>query len=961
MRFFLAVPTDLQPERESVRRVVERLNAERGDDPIEIVDWHTLVAPFANLTESVAFRNLEVGPDDIFLGMSWLAFDGDDRPPVTGTGSDGDGDEENGDVGCTERDLELAYAFWKTLPRPRAIFARCLRPPASLAEIDSRAFDRLSLFYRRFDQPEKNPFSYLAFDRAEDLEKKLDTELREVIARETPKKEEAPSERPRSELRGSTQFEKKMEPGKAYEVSFLGLEIDGWDQIVEKHGEEKDALQTLASSFLELVRSTARNYGGEVFSWSVHGGLLIFWTRRSVDHAVMTGLKVLHNLPVFNLDPQQNPLGEDVSVRAAAQFATIVFQLPIEEISAREMKFLGALLEQNTDGDELTITRAVQERIDERLRPHFQSKERFEGEMIHSCQLPSARQDTERADVEDSVERMRRQTSLAGGLLQTSASGLDGAAADSLASAVDEAYSVLNKFCAAYSSIDRDWSPQFFARLAEAAATLRREEGNLWRRLRERSGEAGLPANIDRRLGALAQAASRRRSRSVVLLEKLEERCRTLAEGSEPKAPAPRRDLEKDLLDAIDAFVKADDLDEETRLTELLLHHKKGLLAYVAERANDGERHARLMKKLWESADLALLDDLYSIRGHRRRDEARIFDVMVRPEVAHSRFQVVRDLLDAEERPDEVALGRRFEALGAKATAQDLQVVWRCLILGHADEKMRQVSAAKLSPHSMWRVVSHPSIPINAIHALGERMSKSEGDDAKKIYFDCTRSRIEQAVESFRTREELETLTKLILLYLNFSFLVETGYFERFDDLLGKFLGHAQSMGMQIDYFENLRRTLEKARVDAGEKGPAKPPAGIKSLPLTIQRRLAGESRYIYWFVTHPDPRIACETLRHIGLVHVERVLRLREINSSVLLAILRRSELFTRSQAILAALNHPKCTQEFANKYVPTLARSRQSRQALEKVAQNPSASPVVRSTAKRALENVAKRTRRA
>jgi hypothetical protein len=167
-------------------------------------------------------------------------------------------------------------------------------------------------------------------------------------------------------------------------------------------------------------------------------------------------------------------------------------------------------------------------------------------------------------------------------------------------------------------------------------------------------------------------------------------------------------------------------------------------------------------------------------------------------------------------------------------------------------------------------------------------------------------------------------------------------------------------MGMKVDYFERLRETLEAARKNAGEKGNSKPPAGIKSLPLTIQRRLAGEARYIYWFVTHPDPRIACETLRHIGLVHVERVLRLREINGVVLSTILRKPELFTRQQAVLAALNHPKCSQEFANKYIPTMIRSRQGRTALEKIAQNPSASPVVRSTAKRAIDNAARRTMR-
>ncbi len=142
----------------------------------------------------------------------------------------------------------------------------------------------------------------------------------------------------------------------------------------------------------------------------------------------------------------------------------------------------------------------------------------------------------------------------------------------------------------------------------------------------------------------------------------------------------------------------------------------------------------------------------------------------------------------------------------------------------------------------------------------------------------------------------------------------------------------------------------------AGELGPSKPPAGIKNLPLTLQRRLAGEARYIYWFVTHPDPRIACETLRHIGLMHVERVLRLREVNATVLQALLRKPELFTRSQALIAALNHPKCTQEFATKYISSLVRSRQGREALDGIAQNSSANPVVRAAAKRAMAGAAK-----
>ena len=950
MRLFLAIPQDLEAERQIAHQVVAGLNAQSGlpqGDPnhIQVVDWHRTAAPLTSLPESVAFRNLDIQEDDLFVGFTWLRFDDDER-----------GQSQRSL--CSEREMELAYSYWKSMRRPRALFVRCLRLPTSLKDIDARRFDRVCLFYNRFDSPEKNRFSYQEFEDTGALEQLLEKEIRTLVAEDRPA---APATRTRAQLRGTTQFEKKMEPGKAYEVTFLSFEIADWNSLVQEHEADKAKLQILAGALLELVRGTSKAYGGEVFSWSAKGGLMIFWAKRSFDHAIMSGLKVLHNLPVFNLDPQQNPLGRNVGLRVAAHDAVIVFQLPIEEISSSDINFVVSLQAENTSPDELSITRRLLDRIDERLRPHFKFKGRFDREPIYSCKLPSSEKDTASADLDEHLGLVKRQTSLAMGLLQGPASGLDVSAADSLATAVDETYAALQKFCLAFSSVDRSWAPGFFHQLLSATSSLRREEETLWGKLRQRIAENNMDAGTIRRLQALAQAASRRRARPVVMLEKLEDRCRILAAGAEPTpSPEQAREQAEDLLKQIDRLVKADELDSETALTELLMHHKKGFLDYILEQAQDGERHQRLTRKLWETADLALLDDLYSIRGHRRADEPRIFDVLVQPQVGQARFQVVRILLETEDKPEEVTIGHYFERFNLRPAAQDLQVIWRCLVLGHPEEKVRSFSALKLSQSSMWQVISHPSIPIASILAIGERMSKLEGEDAKKIFFDCIRSRVEQAVEGFRSREELNILTKLILQMLGFSFLVETGYFERFDDLLRKFLNRAQAMGMQVEYFEKLRKTLEQARQEHGDKGPAKPPTGIKSLPLTIQRRLAGEARYIYWFVTHPDPRIACETLRHIGLMHVERVLRLREINSTVLLTILRKPELFTRQQAILAALNHPKCTQEFANKYISNMTRSRQGRQALEKIAQNPSASPVVRSTAKRAIDNAARRGRR-
>ncbi|MEO1367260.1 MAG: hypothetical protein AAFX50_08780, partial [Acidobacteriota bacterium] len=415
MRLFIATPSDQSAERQRIEALAERVNQQSKAQPgearhLEVVDWHRTVGGLTSLPETVAFRNLDVDEDDIFVGTGWLGFD--------------EAEAADGATACTERDVELAYNYWKTLRRPRAFFMRCMRLPASLDDIDSRRFDRLTHFYQRFDSPEKNRFGFHRFQGTEQLESLLIGELEAMAEDKAPPPPPPPADEPRSELRGGTQFERKMEPGKAYEVTFLSLEVGNWGALGQLDG-AADQMRILAASFLELARSTAKTYGGEVFSWSPRGGLVMFWAKRSYDHAIMTGLKVLHNLPVFNLDLEQNPLETDVEIRVAAHDAVVVFQLPIEEISSPDITYVGELQSQNTEGGELTITRRLLERIDERLRPHFKFKGRFEREPIYSCKLPSTGAKAQQANLDEVITRFKRHASLASGLLQGPASGLD--------------------------------------------------------------------------------------------------------------------------------------------------------------------------------------------------------------------------------------------------------------------------------------------------------------------------------------------------------------------------------------------------------------------------------------------------------------------------------------------------------------------------------------------------------
>ncbi|MEM7350653.1 MAG: hypothetical protein AAF657_07590 [Acidobacteriota bacterium] len=949
MKIFLASPRDVSNYKEAAKRVADRLNQENGaklDSKLflEVVDWSNHLAPLMSLPESAVLEEVEIAPHDVFLGIAWLGFDS----------LDAEGSSRNGDDfgPSTERNFELAYKYWQAKQAGVCLLYRCMRLPEKLTDINGKAFDRVSQFFSRFSLGGQNPVPYSEFSSATDLEEQLASRLGEILGKlRGSKKAAAPPQAAakvqRQPAADAPEFEKRMQPGKAYEVSFLSIEIINDPAIAAAAKQRPEDVETLNRSFKELVAGTGSSYGGEIFDWSGSGGLLIFWSNRSYDHAIMTGLKVLHSLPVFNLDPKQNPIASTVKIRAAAHDAVIIFQLPSSDISSDDLDFVGELQRKNTDPGELSITRRLLERVDDRLKPHFKYKERFEGEPVYVCRLPSAEGEPQQADLDEFTRKLAVQTAKVREALSRPNSELDVSDLEGMSTAIDATYSILNKYCSSFSNLDREWPSEFFQELATSTQRMTQEEAELWQTLRKSYVSGTFSAGKARKLEAIVQTASRRRSRPVVILDKLEQRCRALAGDNGSEVAVEPSAVDKDLIKKIEALIRADALDSEIALTELLLNRKTSFLEYITAHSSD-ERHGPLLGKLWETADLALLDDLYSIRGRQRANEAKIYDALTGETVKDPRFRIIVKALQQTSPLTDESLAADFQHLGVRASAADLQIVWRCLVLGHRDVAVRHAAAMKMAPSSMWQAVSLPNVPVASLYAIGERVKKSGNEDAEKIFFDCIRAQLDQAVETFRTREEVSILTKLIMVLLDFPFLVETGYFERFDDILRKFLERSQKAGVKVDYFESLRKTLEETRKTA-DKTPSKPPAGIKKLPLTIQRRLAGEARYVYWFVSHPDQRIACETLRHVGLMNVERVLRLREVNSSVLNALLKKPELFTRSAPLVAALNHPKCTQNFASRYLATMARSRQGLQELQKIANNPSANPVVRSAAKR------------
>ncbi len=122
-KLFVASPSDVTSERDSLAKVVEEVNLTHGRPlgyTIELLRWETHAAPSAGRGQGVI--NKLIGKYDIFVGIMWRRFG-------TPTGVAGSG---------TEEEFRIAYRAWKKNPSMLLMFYFCQKPfmPQRTDEVD---------------------------------------------------------------------------------------------------------------------------------------------------------------------------------------------------------------------------------------------------------------------------------------------------------------------------------------------------------------------------------------------------------------------------------------------------------------------------------------------------------------------------------------------------------------------------------------------------------------------------------------------------------------------------------------------------------------------------------------------------------------------------------------------------------------------------------------------------------
>lgn len=173
---FVASPGDVSIERARLANVIEALNYGLADHlglMLELKEWGR-VAPGMSRAEDVILSQIPVDTWDFFVGILWLRF----GTPSGGVDSQSGQKFESG----TEEEFKLAYRAWKETGKPRIMFYRCTRPPASMMGFDVAQYHRVENFFEQFD-PVKgaHPGLYENFDTPENFERMVRAHLERAI------------------------------------------------------------------------------------------------------------------------------------------------------------------------------------------------------------------------------------------------------------------------------------------------------------------------------------------------------------------------------------------------------------------------------------------------------------------------------------------------------------------------------------------------------------------------------------------------------------------------------------------------------------------------------------------------------------------------------------------------------------------------------------------------------------
>jgi serine/threonine-protein kinase len=339
-----------------------------------------------------------------------------------------------------------------------------------------------------------------------------------------------------------------------------------------------------------------------------------------------------------------------------------------------------------------------------------------------------------------------------------------------------------------------------------------------------------------------------------------------------------------------------DALDAHDALDLLLDEHLETMMGSLQ---TAGPRAVAIVEGLWGHADALLLRDLGVERGALRLVPWLASHPGADP---HARFaRVVEALRDR----------RGAAAVDVVARLPDPRPALRCLLL-HPVVEARAAALAGLGLAEIWTVVAHPRTPVAVLAFIFGRLHEQGLTDHLKVFFLCVKDTVQTA-----SAAELPAALGLVRAFFDVACFHEDLVFEPLLDLERAVRARADAAGLLDDsYIRAVGRFVQDgARDDV-------PLERLRDIPLPILRKLARDGRLLTTFVSHPNERIARETVPHLlRLDEITRFLKIVTIHRAVLIELAKRRRLFKGDVPKLALLANPRTPPVAARPFIPLLS----------------------------------------
>lgn len=957
IRVFVASPIDVKRERDCLKDIVNDLNqsggiaAEKGFF-LEVLDWSTHVEPSMGRPEGVILDQLPVEEWDLFLGILWMRF----GSPTGGI------DPETGDrfASGTQEEFEIAYKSWQKNSRPRIHFYRS-NSNFTPTQVDWKQAGEVNAFFERFKHDGKSPGLYELYTDIPDFEKRVRKNLSRYLKQIYKEISSSQGLKPtiedgdkNKEFSPANLIEKKLKVGEVYRLAFLSIDIVDSGKLIRKYSEKK--FQIVLNNYISFVLNSAKNFGGDIFSWTGDGGLLAFWEEDACNSTVWAGIKIMQEVVLFNLNSTLNPLKEPLRLRLAAHYGSVEFQIPTTKIAADCIAFVSHLENEITPPAAFTISDIVYNELDDKLKNIFVYFKKFLGSSIYvyteSSGVSSEKVRISESDIKGALkEIIDKRTILINNFKRTEISENLDEKIELFRTRLESIYNHIEYLFQFFSAYDSRWSKEYFQKLIKYVKTILAEDERIYKSVEELYVE-WKSHDID--ISPLLKFLGLLRINPIPNLKHLLKQFKSQVSGDIQIYPS-----QKNLFERIDKLIEADDFTEEIAFIELFLNEREPLIDFISNGEQDS-RYEKLTSRLWKLADFVLLDDLI-VRKEKKYHSAMVFQALsMFPENKKLFSTVLTLLVDKVIKSDVNLILESFQKYKIEITQRDLIIASKCLLVYHTNRGFRKSLIKHIGMNELWELISYYKTPLSVVQEICEHLyllkinsTEKEGesenpDDSMKVFFDLVQKRLISLISTADIDTPLFQIRLMVIIFYKFDFFVEQGYFERLEELRLSLISKAKKFpNVLTDDLEDATKIIKKERENKGVR-PVRVPRGVSKLPLPIQRRLAKDGLYIPHFINHSHHLIALETFRFINLNNIEAVLTSRGINSVLLSSLLEKEELFRKRHVVNLALNHPKCISRFALKYKHVLNNTE-----LTKIANNPNANPEIRNYIKNSLRS--------